>query len=81
MENLPNDIEEVMERDGQYIIQAGQRIGTQGAAGLNSQADSHLHFEVRAGRKNYAGDNTVSSSSTALASIIPYGYMKKYSGE
>ena len=26
MENLPNDIEEVMERDGQYIIQAGQRI-------------------------------------------------------
>lgn len=49
-------------------------IGYQSNVGAGG---SHLHFEVRAGENLYAGDNTVSASSKALTSIIPYGYMKK----
>ena len=70
MKDIPNDFEV-----GDTIPE-GTIIGYQSNVSPSSIA-SHLHFEVRKGENYYAGDNTQSSSTTALTSIIPYGYMTK----
>ncbi|HAB00724.1 MAG TPA: hypothetical protein DCE08_04465 [Ruminococcaceae bacterium] len=70
MKNIPNTF-----NVGDYI-EEGTVIGYQSNVSRDS-IRSHLHFEVRRGRTVYAGDSTISDANKALASIIPYGYMKK----
>lgn len=70
MKNIPEGISEGS------TIEAGTLLGYQSNVSPYP-IKSHLHFEVRKGRSSSAGDNNASSSSKALTSIIPYGYMKK----
>lgn len=70
MKNIPNTF-----NVGDYI-EEGTVIGYQSNVSRDS-IRSHLHFEVRRGRTVYAGDSTISDANKALASIIPYDYMKK----
>lgn len=74
MKNIPVGISEGS------TIEAGTLLGYQSNVSPYT-IGSHLHFEVRKGRSSSAGDNNASSSSKALTSIIPYGYMKKYDGQ
>ena len=57
-------------------IPAGTIIGEQSNVSRYNIA-SHLHFEVCPKEVYSAGNNFVSSASTALTSLIPYGYMRK----
>lgn len=67
---------------GAAVFDVGDTIDEDTIIGYQSNVSpysigSHLHFEVRKGYNEFAGDNTASDKNKALTSIIPYGYMKK----
>ena len=70
MKNIPNSL------TVNQTIPAGTIIGEQSNVSRDN-ITSHLHFEVRPKEVYSAGNNFSSSASTALTSLIPYGYMRK----
>ena len=70
MKNIPDSL------TVNQTIPAGTIIGEQSNVSRYNIA-SHLHFEVCPKEVYSAGNNFVSSASSALTSLIPYGYMRK----